>query len=556
MAAAHSLLTSRPEWRALTDLQRALEPVHMRDLFQQDPSRSQRFFAEGAGLSLDYSKNRITDEVVSALMALARSCGLRERMNAMFEGEHVNETEDRPALHTALRNRGDASVTVDGQNVMPAVQDTLARMESFTREVLDGQRSGFTGKRFTDVVSIGIGGSYLGPKLACEALRPYHHGQLRAHFVANIDGSDIAEVLARVHPETTLFLVQSKSFRTHETLENSRIARDWFLNNGGTDAMVARHFVAVTANPGEAGRFGIREDNVFPMWDWVGGRYSLWSAIGLPVALLLGMEHFRALLAGAHDMDTHFRQAPLEKNLPALMAMLGVWYSNFWGAETHAILPYDHYLESLPAHLQQLDMESNGKRVARDGTPVNYQTGPVIWGGVGANGQHAYHQLLHQGTRLIPADFIIPLRSHNRVGDHHAALFANCLSQSRALMAGKTDAEARAELTAEGLPEQDADSLAAHKVIPGNKPSNTLLMDQLTPQTLGALIALYEHRTFVQGVIWDVDSFDQWGVELGKQMGKGILEQILGASSESTDTDTDTDTSTGQLIRLFQSKRL
>ncbi|MGM0767767.1 MAG: glucose-6-phosphate isomerase [Pseudomonadota bacterium] len=544
-------LTSRPQWQTLATLRQGLASSHMRELFDRDPERSQRYFAEGAGLALDFSKNRITDEVLAALMALARACALPDRTEAMFRGEHVNETEDRPALHTALRNMGPEPVQVEGRDVMPEIHNTLARMDTFTRDVISGQRSGFTGRRFTDVVSIGIGGSFLGPKLASEALVPYHHGQLTGHFVANIDGADIAEVLNRIDPETTLFLVQSKSFRTQETLENSRIARDWFLAHGGSEDDIARHFVAVTANTAAASQFGISADNVFPMWDWVGGRYSLWSAIGLPIALLVGMDHFRALLAGAHDMDLHFRHTPLERNLPVLMAMLGVWYSNFWGAETHAILPYDHYLESLPAHLQQLDMESNGKCVTRAGTAIGYQTGPVIWGGVGANGQHAYHQLLHQGTRLIPADFIIPLQSHHPVGDHHASLFANCLSQSRALMAGKTEAEAQEELAAEGLTAEEAAALAPHKVIPGNKPSNTLVMEKLTPQTLGALIALYEHRTFVQGVIWDVDSFDQWGVELGKQMGKSILGQILGTDSEPTAGDT----STGHLIRLFRSKR-
>ncbi|MFL1466496.1 glucose-6-phosphate isomerase [Marinobacter sp. HN1S83] len=544
-------LTTRPEWRILSDLRQRLDNTHMRDLFRQDPDRARRFFTTGAGLSLDYSKNRVTDDILTNLMALAKQCGVPEQTEAMFRGDRINVTEDRPALHTALRNTGGDPIVVDGIDIMPEVEQTLARMEAFTNDVLSGQRTGFSGKAFTDVVSIGIGGSFLGPKLVCEALQPYQSDQLSGHFVANIDGSDVSEVLRQVDPETTLFLVQSKSFRTQETLENGRIARDWFLNNGGTEETIARHFVAVTANPREAEAFGIASENIFPMWDWVGGRYSLWSAIGLPIALLVGMANFRQLLAGARAMDEHFRHTPLGQNLPVIMAMLGIWYSNFWGAETHAILPYDHYLESLPAHLQQLDMESNGKCVTRDGQPVTYPTGPVIWGGVGANGQHAYHQLLHQGTRLIPADFIIPLQSHNPVGEHHATLFANCLSQTRALMAGKTEDEARQELARDGLAEDDIAALAPHKVIPGNKPSNTLLMDKLTPETLGALIALYEHRTFVQGVIWDVDSFDQWGVELGKQMGKGILDQIIGDQPAETTSDSSTD----ELIRLFRSKR-
>lgn len=544
-------LTARPEWRVLSDLRQRLENTHMRDLFRQDPERARRFFSTGAGLSLDYSKNRVTDEVLDNLMALAKQCGVSERTEAMFRGDRINVTEGRPALHTALRCPGNTAVMVDGHDIMPEVAQTLTRMEAFTNDVLTGQRTGFSGKAFKDIVSIGIGGSFLGPKLVCEALQPYQNDQLGGHFVANIDGSDISEVLRQVNPETTLFLVQSKSFRTQETLENGRIARDWFLSNGGSEETIARHFVAVTANPKEAETFGIANENIFPMWDWVGGRYSLWSAIGLPIALLVGMANFRQLLAGARAMDEHFRETPLAQNLPVIMAMLGIWYSNFWAAETHAILPYDHYLESLPAHLQQLDMESNGKCVSQDGQPVTYPTGPVIWGGVGANGQHAYHQLLHQGTRLIPADFIIPLQSHNPVGEHHATLFANCLSQSRALMAGKTEDEARQELAQEGLTEEEISALAPHKVIPGNKPSNTLLMDKLTPETLGALIALYEHRTFVQGVIWDVDSFDQWGVELGKQMGKGILDQIIGGQPSGATSDSSTD----QLIRLFRSKR-
>jgi len=550
MAQDTASLTSQPEWQALAALQQQLKTVHMRDLFAQDPDRGKRFFAEGAGLSLDYAKNLINEQVLDGLLKLARARDLSARTEALFRGERVNTTEQRPALHTALRGDGNDPLLVNGQDIVPDIQDTLARMKRFTADVLGGQRRGHTGKPFTDVVSIGIGGSYLGPKLAAEALRPFHQGQIRPHFVANIDGTDISEVLAQVSPETTLFLVQSKSFRTQETLENTRVAKDWFLANGGSQAAVAKHFVAVTANTPEAVRFGITTDNVFPMWDWVGGRYSLWSAIGLPIALVTGMDHFRALLEGARAMDEHFRHTPWERNLPVLMALLSVWYNNFWGAETHAILPYDHTLDSLPAHLQQLDMESNGKCVTQDGHRVAYQTGPIIWGGVGANGQHAYHQLLHQGTRLIPADFIIPLQSHHPVCDHHAALFANCLSQSRALMAGKTESEARDELMAAGLSTEQARTLAPHKAIPGNKPSNTLILDKLTPTTLGALIALYEHRTFVQGVIWDVDSFDQWGVELGKEMGRNIFGQLLGTTATAP-----SDSSTEHLIRLFRSQR-
>ncbi|MDL0432462.1 glucose-6-phosphate isomerase [Marinobacter sp. TBZ242] len=550
MPQGSALLTSRPEWQALTTHQKELADTHMRDMFRSDPDRASRFFIRGGGLSLDYSRNRMTDDTMAKLMALARSCGVPERTDAMFRGDPINVTERRPALHVALRDSSGEPIHVDGTNITPEVETTLNRMGQFVEDVLSRRWQGRSGKAFTDVVSIGIGGSFLGPKLVSEALRPYWHGQLNCHYVANIDGTQIAEVLRRVNPETTLFLIQSKSFRTQETLENSKVARAWFLENGGSEDEIARHFVAVTANTPEAVNFGISENNIFPMWDWVGGRYSLWSAIGLPVALTIGMDNFRALLSGANAMDQHFRDAPLEENLPVVMAMLGIWYNNFWGAETYTILPYDHYLRSLPAHLQQLDMESNGKSVTQNGEPLSYQSGPVIWGGVGANGQHAFHQLLHQGTRLIPADFIIPLETHNKVANHHVTLFANCLSQSRALMSGKTLDEAKAELKAEGMNTDEIDKLAPHKVIPGNKPSNTLLMDKSTPETVGALIALYEHRTFVQGIIWDVDSFDQWGVELGKQMGKGILDRLTGDTPES---DAPSDSSTDGLIRLFRS---
>lgn len=544
-------LTSLPEWQALIGHQKELEQVHMRDLFRDDPARAHRFFIAGGGLSLDYSRNRATDVTLEKLIALAHACKVPECIEAMFQGRAINLTEQRPALHVALRDPGDRPIMVDGKDITRDISHTLRRMEEFVEDILRQRRTGRTGKAFTDVVSIGIGGSFLGPKLVSEALKPYWHGQLNAHYVANIDGTHIAEVLARVNPETTLFLIQSKSFRTQETLENSKAARDWFLQQGGTEADIAAHFIAVTTNTTAAVNFGIAEENLFPMWDWVGGRYSLWSAIGLPVALTIGMANFRALLSGAHDMDNHFRNTPLPQNLPVVMAMLGIWYNNFWGAETHAILPYDHYLRSLPAHLQQVDMESNGKRVTQHGEPLSCHSGPVIWGGVGANGQHAFHQLLHQGTRLIPADFIIPLKSHNNIADHHAALFANCLSQSRALMSGKTLQQAKDELAQEGLPEADIEALAPHKVIPGNRPSNTLLMEKATPETVGALIALYEHRTFVQGIIWNLDSFDQWGVELGKQLGKDILERLNSESGEATDAS---DSATDNLIRLFRSR--
>nr|BBJ02681.1 glucose-6-phosphate isomerase [Marinobacter nauticus] len=542
-------LTHRPEWQVLAKLKDQLAGTSIRDLFKDDPQRAQRYLVSGAGLTLDFSRNRLTDATLNALMDLAQACGLEPRRNTLFEGGIANRTENRPALHTALRQPRGQDVRVHGENIIPEVHATLDRMAGLVSAITEGRHTGYTNKPFTDVVSIGIGGSFLGPKLVVEALKPFWQGQLHCHFVANIDGTDIAETLGSLNPETTLFLVQSKSFRTQETLDNSLLARQWFLDKSGSEPAVAQHFLAVTANADEAIRFGIDRNNIFPMWDWVGGRYSLWSAIGLPIALTIGMQHFRALLDGAHAMDRHFREQPAASNLPVIMAMLSVWYNNFWDAQSHAVLPYDEYLKHLPEHLQQLDMESNGKRVTQNGNAVDYETGPILWGGVGANGQHAYHQLIHQGTRLIPADFIIPLQSHNPVEHHHATLFANCLSQASAMMAGKTRAEAEQELLQAGLASADAKALAPHKEIPGNKPSNILVMDKITPTTLGAVIALYEHRTFVQSVIWDIDCFDQWGVELGKQIGNQILPRLLGDKFEGTAGDSATD----QMIRLFRS---
>ena len=547
-------LARMPEWQALNDHQSSMQNTHMRDLFAQDSQRFKRFFVEAAGISLDYSKNLITADTMGLLIKLAQRCQLPERIDAMFRGDTVNLSENRPALHTALRNLTDQPVCVAGTDIMPEVRDTLARMEEFVWRIRSTQWRGFSNRPFTDVVSIGIGGSFLGPKLVSAALKPYWHGHLNCHYVANIDGSHITEVLRHINPETTLFLIQSKSFKTQETLENTCVARDWFLHNGGTEECIAKHFVAVTANTEEAVAFGISEQNIFPMWDWVGGRYSLWSAIGLPTALTIGMDNFRSLLSGAHAMDQHFHSAPLEQNLPVILALLGVWYGNFWGADAHAILPYDHYLRGLPAHIQQVDMESNGKCVTQQGDKVDYDTGQIIWGGAGANGQHAYHQLLHQGTRLSPADFIIPVHTHNPVAHHHAILFANCLSQAQALMQGKTAAEAQAELEAQGLSAAEVERLTPHKVIPGNKPCNTLLFDRATPRTVGALIALYEHKTYAQGVIWNVDSFDQWGVELGKQLGNEILDQLLAKTGHAQPAGKGMDSSTEGLIQLFRER--
>ena len=545
-------LTEAPDWQTLESHANSMKSVHMRDLFSRDPQRYPRYTLEAAGWFLDYSRNRITDPTLAALMKLARSRELEARIQALFRGESVNTTEGRPALHVALRNPDPEPLAVEGRDVMAEIHSTLKRMEHFVWRVQSGQHRGATDRAFTDVVSIGIGGSFLGPRVVSEALRPYHCTGLRCHYVANVDGADISETLRQLDPATTLFLVQSKSFRTQETLANARAARNWFIQGSGSEGDVGRHFAAVTAQPREAQRFGIERDNLFPMWDWVGGRYSLWSAIGLPVAFAVGMEHFRSLLAGAHAMDEHFRLAPLEQNMPVIMALLGLWYSHFFNAGSHAVIPYNHYLRALPAHLQQLDMESNGKRVRMDGTPVNHATGSVIWGGAGTNGQHAYHQLLHQGTRMVPVDFILALHSHNPLGDHHQLLFANCLSQGQALMRGKTEEEVLEELTASGASEEEARRLAPHKAVPGNRPSNTLLCERLDPHNLGALIALYEHRVFVQAAIWDINPFDQWGVELGKQLGQSVLSRLADPQQTSGTWE---DSSTAGLIQLFHQRR-
>ncbi|MCF1428841.1 MAG: glucose-6-phosphate isomerase [Shewanella sp.] len=538
-------LTDSPSWQALAA--KANEVAHMRSLFAQDPQRIDKYSLKAAGLMLDYSKNRIDQNLLELLMELARDCDIQVKTQAMFRGDMINTTEKRAVLHTALRAPADADIRVDGVNIVEEVQATLAKMEQFVDSVRDGKWKGYTGKTITDVISIGIGGSFLGPKIASEALRPYWTDPLKCHFVANVDGTAITEKLKSLDHETTLFIMSSKSFGTQETLTNTLTARNWFLAAGATQADIASHFVAVTSNVTKATEFGIDATNIFPMWDWVGGRYSLWSAIGLPIAMLIGMSNFRAMLTGAREMDQHFLNAPLEANMPVIMGMLSVLYTNFHDAQSHVVLTYDHYLRGLPAYFQQLDMESNGKHVTLCGQVVDYSTGPVIWGGEGTNGQHAYHQLLHQGTALIPADFIMPLQSHNPVGEHHAQLASNCFGQTQALMQGRIYDEAYAELANTALSEADKALIATHKEMTGNKPSNTLLMDKLTPQTLGALIALYEHRTFVQGAVWDINSFDQWGVELGKTLGNDVLKR-LGADTPATELDS----SSNRLINLFR----
>ena len=508
----------------------------MRELFDRDPGRFERFSAEGAGLFLDYSKNRITDTTMGLLFELAREADMAGRTEAMFSGRRINSTENRPVLHVALRADAGESILVDGVNVVDQVHAVLGQMEGFTARVRSGDWRGYTGERITDVVNIGIGGSDLGPRMVTAALDYYRDPNLNFHFVSNIDGTHVAQVLGRVRPESTLFIIASKTFTTQETLTNAHTARDWFLRSGAEEVDVARHFVALSTNEPAVRAFGIDPANMFAFWDWVGGRYSLWSCIGLPIALAVGMENFRELLAGARDMDRHFRATPFERNIPVLLALLGVWYRDFQGFEAHAVLPYDQYLALLPAYLQQADMESNGKGVTLDGLPVTYATGPILWGEPGTNGQHAFYQLLHQGTTVVPCDFLVAVNSLHRIGEHHTMLLANFLAQTEALMRGRTRAEAEQELPT--LAPEARAALAPHKTFPGDRPSNSLLFDRLTPRVLGSLIAMYEHKIFVQGVIWGINSFDQMGVELGKQLAGVILPELRGGTAAVHDAST------------------
>ncbi|MGV8843250.1 MAG: glucose-6-phosphate isomerase [Pseudomonas sp.] len=542
-------ITALPTWQALLTHRASMQHFSMREAFASDPERFKDFSLSTCGLFLDYSKNLITHETRDLLVSLAKEAGLEQAMCALFDGDPVNASESRPALHTALRRPVGERVLVNGKNVMPEVHRVLNQMTELVGRIHDGLWRGYTEKPITDVVNIGIGGSFLGPQLVSEALRPFAQKGVRCHYLANIDGSEFHELSSRLRAETTLFIVSSKSFNTLETLKNAQAARRWYLAQGGPEAQLHRHFIAVSSNKPAAIAFGIHEENIFPLWDWVGGRYSLWSAIGLPIALAIGMSNFKELLSGAYGMDQHFQSAPFEQNMPVLLALLGVWYGNFWGAQSQAILPYDHYLRNITKHLQQLDMESNGKGVRQDGSPVTCATGPVIWGGVGCNGQHAYHQLLHQGTQLIPADFIVPVVSYNPVADHHQWLFANCLSQSQALMLGKTLDEAETELRAQGLSEADVQRLAPHKVVTGNRPSNTLVLERVSPRRLGALVALYEHKVFVQSALWGTNAFDQWGVELGKELGKGVYQRLTGSDEPAAE-----DASTQGLIEYFRGR--
>jgi glucose-6-phosphate isomerase len=543
-------LTSRPAWQALQTHARSMRGLHLRTLFADDPARGERLTAEAAGLFLDYSKNRVNDETLRLLVALADESGLQARIDAMFRGDKINVTENRAVLHVALRAPRDASIVVDGKNVVPEVHAVLDKMAGFADRVRSGDWRGHTGRRIRNVVNIGIGGSDLGPVMAYEALRHYSERSLTFRFVSNVDGIDFVEATRDLHPEETLFIVSSKTFTTLETMTNAHSARQWLLAGfGGDAAAVAKHFVAVSTNAEKVAAFGIDTANMFEFWDWVGGRYSLWSAIGLSIALAVGMDNFEALLAGAHKADEYFRTTPFEHNIPVIMALLGIWYNNFFGAQTQAILPYDQYLSRFAAYFQQGDMESNGKSVTLDGEAVDYNTGPIIWGEPGTNGQHAFYQLIHQGTKLIPCDFLAPARTLNPLGSHHPILLANFFAQTEALMKGKTTDEARAEFAAAGNAQPSA-MLVAAKTFAGNKPSNSFLFQQMTPETLGKLIALYEHKIFVQGVIWNINSYDQWGVELGKQLAKAIEPELVGTAPVSTH-----DSSTNGLINYYKAIR-
>ncbi|WP_421352065.1 glucose-6-phosphate isomerase [Aeromonas veronii] len=539
--------TQTQAWQALEAHFAANKETRLKDLFAQDPKRFDKFsLTFGGDILVDYSKNLITEETLKLLVDLAKETDLRSAIDAMFNGDKINMTEGRSVLHVALRNRSDRPIESDGKDVMPEVNAVLAKMKGFCEKIISGEWKGYTGKAIQHVVNIGIGGSDLGPVMITEALRPYKN-HLQMHFVSNVDGTHIAETLKKIDPETTLFLVASKTFTTQETMTNALTARDWFINIAGDKAHVAKHFAALSTNGKAVAEFGIDTNNMFEFWDWVGGRYSSWSAIGMPIALSVGFENFEALLQGAFEMDMHFATASYEQNVPVLLALIGLWYNNFYGAESEAILPYDQYMHRFPAYFQQGNMESNGKYVDRNGKPVDYQTGPIIWGEPGTNGQHAFYQLIHQGTKLIPCDFLAPAISHNPIGDHHPKLLANFFAQTEALAFGKSKEEVEAEFLAAGKTLEQVKDLVPFKVFEGNRPTNSILFKSLTPKTLGALIAMYEHKIFVQGAIWNIFSFDQWGVELGKQLANKILPEL--GNSEAV---TSHDCSTNGLINTWK----
>ncbi|BEE07268.1 glucose-6-phosphate isomerase [Aeromonas dhakensis] len=539
--------TQTQAWQALEAHFAANKETRLKDLFAQDPQRFDKFsLTFGGDILVDYSKNLITEETLKLLVDLAKETDLRSAIDAMFNGDKINMTEGRSVLHVALRNRSDRPIESDGKDVMPEVNAVLAKMKGFCEKIISGEWKGYTGKAIQHVVNIGIGGSDLGPVMITEALRPYKN-HLQMHFVSNVDGTHIAETLKKIDPETTLFLVASKTFTTQETMTNALTARDWFIKIAGDKAHVAKHFAALSTNGKAVAEFGIDTNNMFEFWDWVGGRYSSWSAIGMPIALSVGFENFEALLQGAFEMDMHFATASYEQNVPVLLALIGLWYNNFHGAESEAILPYDQYMHRFPAYFQQGNMESNGKYVDRNGKPVDYQTGPIIWGEPGTNGQHAFYQLIHQGTKLIPCDFLAPAISHNPIGDHHPKLLANFFAQTEALAFGKSKEQVEAEFLAAGKTLEQVKDLVPFKVFEGNRPTNSILFKSLTPKTLGALIAMYEHKIFVQGAIWNIFSFDQWGVELGKQLANKILPELNTAEAV-----TSHDCSTNGLINTWK----
>jgi len=541
-------LLNLPSWSALQSHYESFKEIQIKDLFQ-DKNRFKEFSIQFNDILLDYSKNRISSETLNLLVSLAKETNVKKGIQDMFSGAVINNTENRSVLHVALRNRSNTPILVNGKDVMPQVNEVLEKMKAFTYRVRSGEWKGFTEKSITDVVNIGIGGSDLGPLMVTEALKPYGGG-LKVHFVSNVDGTHIAETLKLVNPETTLFVIASKTFTTQETLTNANSAKNWFLKSDADLKDVAKHFVALSTNAEGVAAFGIDTANMFEFWDWVGGRYSLWSSIGLTIALYIGFENFEELLLGAHDMDNHFKEAPFEENIPVILALLGVWYNNFFGAESHCILPYDQYMHRFAAYFQQGDMESNGKYIQKNGERVNYSTGPIVWGEPGTNGQHAFYQLIHQGTKLIPCDFIAPVNSQNPIGDHHAKLLSNFFAQTEALMKGKTSDEAKEELNNSGMSVEEIYSLLPHKVFEGNKPTNSIFVKRLTPRVLGSLIAMYEHKIFTQSIIWNVNAFDQWGVELGKQLAKVILPELKDDSKVESH-----DSSTNGLINFYKENR-
>ncbi|MBO6493980.1 MAG: glucose-6-phosphate isomerase [Roseivirga sp.] len=542
--------TETQAWKELSEHAEKMKQVHMKDLFQSDDKRFEKYSLRFNDTLVDYSKNIITEETIELLLKLATECGVKEAVKAMFSGEKINQTEDRSVLHIALRNMGDEPIMVDGEDVMPDVKAALAKMKTFADKVTAGNWKGYSDKSIKYIVNIGIGGSDLGPVMVTEALKSYATFGIKPYFVSNVDGTHLSEVLKEVNAEETLFMIASKTFTTQETMTNAHSAKDWFLANGGTEADVAKHFVALSTNAEAVAAFGIDTANMFEFWDWVGGRYSLWSSIGLSIACTIGYNNFEELLTGAYEMDQHFLNTPLEENIPVVLALIGLWYGNFFGSESEAILPYDQYMHRFAAYFQQGNMESNGKYVDRNGNTVQYQTGPIVWGEPGTNGQHAFYQLIHQGTKLIPCDFLAPAISQNPLGDHHPKLLSNFFAQTEALMNGKTKGEVEAELKAQGKSDEEIAELAPFKVFEGNKPTNSILFKKLTPKVLGSLVAMYEHKIFTQGVIWNIFSFDQWGVELGKVLAKKILPEL-----ESQEDVSSHDASTNGLINTYKAMR-